>query len=254
VEIEMPAINKQCIVPNKYLHIFPRGGFKQMFAGLPNPDNSVTAAWYAPQTGTNSFNDIYSMGSARFFDKHFPVATQLVPDFIEQFDARKPSQLSEVRMKKTWHYKNFVIVGDAAHAVTPFYGQGMNFSMWLALKLNKLLRTMPTLESALDAFDLFMADANRLADWSQQNFDEMSTTNSPQLQLRKDIEAELEINYPKFASMHTKVCFRDIEYADIEKQMGVADGIFEDVLKLPNVYTNWKTTLFPKIVSMMVPA
>ena len=239
-------------VPPNYLHIWPRG--QQMFAALPNPGGTLTGAVYAPQSGTMSFNDIYSVGSRRFFEENFSTLLKFIPNLIEQFDAGKPSQLSEVRLSK-WHFENFVIVGDAAHALVPFLGQGMNFSMYLALKLFGLLKEHSTTEAALNEFEKYRSDANLLANWSEKNFHEMSGTHNPELQLRKEIEEQLEINFPKFASFHTKACFREgLDYADIEKQTLESDVVFTNVLKLPNVFTDWKTTLWPQIVSMMVPA
>ncbi|MEE9207444.1 MAG: NAD(P)/FAD-dependent oxidoreductase, partial [Gemmatimonadota bacterium] len=109
------------------LHIWPRGGF--MMIALPNADGSYTCTLFAPFEGENSFASIASDGDVRaYFDAHFPDATPHLLTLIRDFRENPTSSLMTVRCGP-WHQEGCVcLIGDAAHAVVPFYGQGMNAS------------------------------------------------------------------------------------------------------------------------------
>src|SRR5688572_14688233 len=106
------------------LHIWPRESF--MLIALPNPDGSFTCTLFFPFEGELSFNSIQSDKSVwSFFNKNFPDALKLMPDLVNDFKANTTSSL--VTMKcYPWARNKSLLIGDAAHAIVPFYGQGMN--------------------------------------------------------------------------------------------------------------------------------
>ena len=250
-EIEFLATDGKYSIPENYLHIWPKGTC--MLIGLPNPDCTFTGGIFASIVGKDSFTDIdVSVGAFEFFSKNFKTALNIVPDLLEQYNSKQYSRLSEVRCDN-WSWGNMVLVGDAAHAVTPFLGQGMNFGMILLIRLCNLLATHPV-EKALAEYQGFKAEADLLAQWSLDNFYEMSGTNNPKLQLRKEIETYLEEKFPgQFFGHHSMICFEDMSYLDIAVEDERQDEEFEQLYAIPNLAQDWqKPDLLKKVIGSML--
>lgn len=251
IEIDFPASETgDYILPKGHLHIWPLGS--TMLIALPNPDGTFTGGLFAPFEGENSFDSIMENGVEKFYKENFPYITQLVPNIVTQHEKGKMSGLSEIRYDK-WHHGNMVLVGDAAHAVTPFLGQGMNFGMYLCGKFCDLLETN-TVENAINLYERFHTEANLLADWSLGNFEEMANTDNLNLNLRKKIEARLEKECNEFASFHSMVCFRNTDYPVIRDLTEKQNVAFTKVLQLPNVNQCWETELWEEIKNLMLVA
>ena len=116
--------NGEFMLDKNSLHIWPRGEF--MMIALPNLDGSFTCTLFLPFEGELAFDDLNNEKQVKaYFDNYFPDAVQLMPSLIQDFFKNPTSALVTVRCYP-WHYENAVLLGDAAHAVVPFFGQGMN--------------------------------------------------------------------------------------------------------------------------------
>ena len=124
------------------LHIWPRRSF--MMIALQNPDGSFTCTLFWQKTGPKSFDTVKSDDDLRrFFDEEFPDAVGLMPRLLEEFQTNPTGSLVTIRCAP-WNYRDkAVLVGDAAHAVVPFYGQGMNAAFEDCVVLDECLEASP---------------------------------------------------------------------------------------------------------------
>ena len=198
------------------LHIWPRGEF--MLIALPNTDGSFTATLFLPQHGEPSFESLSADGVANFFATQFPDAVELIPDLTEQFARNEVGVLGTVRCKP-WHAGRCLLIGDAAHAIVPFHGQGMNAAFEDVAELDVLLARdgtpdWPTLFAEFEQRRTSNTDA--IAEMALENYQEMrSDVRDPDFALRRTVALELERRHPgKFASRYSMVMFRpDVPYS-----------------------------------------
>ncbi|MDE0957672.1 MAG: NAD(P)/FAD-dependent oxidoreductase [Planctomycetota bacterium] len=155
------------------LHIWPRNTF--MMIALPNDDGSFTGTCFWPLDGQYSFDQLKDPEQVRgFFQKWFPDVPDLVPDLEEQFLAAQPSSLVTIRCRP-WVVGNTVLIGDAAHAVVPFYGQGMNAGFEDVRILCECLEAHPgNQKAALESYEELRIDnGHAIASLALDNFHEM---------------------------------------------------------------------------------
>jgi len=202
------------------LHIWPRGSF--MLIALPNLDGSYTVTLFYPAEGKESFRTLDSGEKADdFFRKNFPDALQLIPDLSRQFFANPTGDLLTVKCNP-WHYKgNAVILGDAAHAVVPFYGQGMNAAFEDCFELDACIaKHGDDWETVYSEFNKNrVANGHAIADMAIENYFEMRdhVGNSAWL-LRKQVEHLLEQKFPgHYISRYEMISFTRIPYADAQR-------------------------------------
>ena len=199
------------------LHIWPRKDF--MLIALPNLDGSFTVTLFLDfKYGTYNFKDLdTSEKVTEFFLKEFPDALQLMPNLTDDFFKNPISPLGTVRCSP-WNYKgNTLLMGDAAHAIVPFYGQGMNASFEDVTVFDSILDR--SLDSWEDVFETFererKKDTDAIADLALDNFNEMKEHVANDIfRIKRDIEMILEKEFPKrYASKYSMVTFReDIGY------------------------------------------
>jgi kynurenine 3-monooxygenase len=222
------------IDPNA-LHIWPRGGF--MLIALPNLDGSFTVTLFLPNEGDPGFDRLDTPGRVReFFVSYFPDAADLIPDLEVAFFENPTGPLGTVRAAPWYLEDRLCLLGDAAHAVVPFHGQGMNAAFEDCLELDACLE-----ESGEDwapalgrFFERRKPDADAIADMAIENYTEMrASVVDPRFLLRKELAFELERRQPdRFVPRYSMVMFRDdIGYAQARARGQVQLKIMEAAME-----------------------
>jgi kynurenine 3-monooxygenase len=224
-----PDLHGQFRMDNRALHIWPRGEF--MLIALPNPDATFTLTLFLPNSGPESFASLRTRGAVQdFFTRYFPDAWEMIPDLVDQFLANPLGHLSTIRCSP-WHYRDAaLLLGDAAHAIVPFHGQGMNCGFEDTVALDECLAESPG--DWEEAFQRFFAlrkpNADAIADMALENYVEMrSTVRDPKFALKKELSFALEDRFsPRFIPRYSMVMFHTMPYA----QAQVRGAIQEDIL------------------------
>jgi len=193
------------------LHIWPRGDF--MVIALPNLDGSFTVTLFLSfDQGEYNFNNLTTPEIVtEFFSKEFPDALELMPNLVDDFFENPTAPLGTVKCAP-WHYKgNTLLMGDAAHAIVPFYGQGMNASFEDVVEFDKVLdQNLENWEAVFETYETTRKkDTDAIADLAIDNFHEMkSHVANPIFQEKRKIEMALEKNFPNdYSSKYSLVTF-----------------------------------------------
>jgi len=219
VEIEVPPgpDGDYQMEPNG-LHIWPHTDF--MLIALPNPTKDFTATLFlAAKAAGPSFKALGSASEIKsFFEEHFADFSAMVPDIVEQFIDAPLGRLGTIRTTG-WSYEDqAVLVGDSAHGIVPFHGQGMNLALESASALDRFMQEQPDdLEAAFRAFeDDRRDDANAIADMALENYIEMrDKVNDPDYVLKRQLALALGDRAPEyFRPRYNMVMFSAIPYAD----------------------------------------
>ncbi len=233
------------------LHIWPRDSF--MMIALPNPDGSFTCTLFFPFTGSVSFDHLKSDKEITdFFQQIFPDAKVLMPDFLVDFHQNPISSLVTVRCFP-WVKNKTLLIGDAAHAIVPFFGQGMNAGFEDCRVLNQLLDQHDDdwNKVLLEFQEVRKPDADAIAKLALDNFIEMrDLVANPDFLLRKKIEAKLHELFPdKWVPLYSMVTFYDhIRYSDAYATGQTQKRIMDDVMQSEGIESNWQALDFEKIV------
>jgi kynurenine 3-monooxygenase len=209
------------------LHIWPRKSF--MMIALPNPDGSFTCTLFWEFEGPRSFATTKTDDDVRdFFREEFPDAVPLMPTLLEDFKQNPTSSLVTIRCAP-WFYKNVALLGDAAHAVVPFYGQGMNAAFEDCVVLDECLAEFPDNQERAFAeyFARRKANTDALADLAVENFIEMrDKTASKTFRAKKKLDHFLEAVLPGvYLPLYTMVTFTRIPYAEAARRARRQDVI-----------------------------
>jgi kynurenine 3-monooxygenase len=210
------------------LHIWPRKSF--MMIALPNPDGSFTCTLFWEFEGRRSFATTKTNDDVRqFFEEEFPDALPLMPTLSEDFRNNPTGSLVTIRCAP-WFYRDKVcLVGDAAHAVVPFYGQGMNAAFEDCVVLDECLEQSPGNREAAFAeyFRRRKENADALADLAIGNFIEMrDKTASKTFRAKKKLDHALEAALPGiYLPLYTMVTFTRMPYAKAARRARVQDAI-----------------------------
>ncbi len=224
------------------LHIWPRGNF--MLIALPNPDGSFTCTLFLAFEGKYSFENINGLeGAQAFFKEHFKDALDLMPHFNEEWTENPTSSLVIIRCYPWTKNGKVALMGDASHAIVPFYGQGMNSGFEDCTVLNELmLQHGEDWDTILKEFEQQRKpDADAIADLAMRNFVEMrDLTGNPEFLLRKKIEARFSAKYPeKWMPLYSMVTFSHIRYSEALKEGKRQDAIMAEVMAMPNIEERW---------------
>jgi kynurenine 3-monooxygenase len=215
------------------LHIWPRKSF--MMIALPNPDGSFTCTLFWEFKGPRSFESTRTDDDVRrFFDEEFPDAVPLMPDLLDDFRQNPTGSLVTIRCAP-WFYKDKVaLVGDAAHAVVPFYGQGMNAAFEDCVVLDECLARLPNdrARAFSEYFQQRKENADALADLAVDNFVEMrDRTASRAFRGKKKLDHFLEGALPGiYLPLYAMVTFTRIPYAQAARRARRQDRILYGVL------------------------
>lgn len=215
------------------LHIWPRGG--SMMIALPNRDGSFTCTLFWPYEGEHSFGERGAKGDVRsFFEREYPDAVPLMPTLEADYAANPVGSLVTVR-SWPWQYKGKVcILGDAAHAIVPFYGQGMNCAFEDCLALARCLDdAMGHQERALADFEAQRKpNADAIARMALDNFVEMrDKVGNPAFLYKKRVEQAIHQLHPgTMVPQYNLVSFSTVPYADALARGQELDAIYERVI------------------------
>jgi len=240
-----PGENDKFMMEKNALHIWPRGTF--MMIALPNPDGNFTCTLFIPFEGEKSFASLKTDEQVkRFFDEEFPDAVPLMPTLIQDFKTNPVSSLVTVKCFPWTFDDKIALIGDAAHAIVPFYGQGMNCGFEDCVVLNDLIEkhkeNWPAILSEYQT--LRKPDADAIADLAVGNFIEMrDRTADPKFLLQKKIEAKFSQKYPdKWVPLYSMVTFTPkIRYSTALRQGNKQQDIMDKIMARPDIEAVWES-------------
>ncbi len=209
-----PGPGQNFKIEKNALHIWPRGHF--MMIALPNPDGTFTATLFLPFSGEESFSQLTNEEAVHnFYKKHFPDSLDLLPQLQTEFFENPTGQLYSIKCSP-WHYNDqLLLMGDAAHAIIPFYGQGMNCGFEDVVVFDDLLNQYTDTSELFKQFEQSRKiNADSISDLAEDNFEEMREKVSDKIfQRKRKLEAQLEEKFPEYYSKYALVTFRpDISY------------------------------------------
>ncbi|MEY3385587.1 MAG: hypothetical protein RIR53_398 [Bacteroidota bacterium] len=230
-------------IERNVLHIWPRHSF--MMIGLPNPDGSFTLTLFLAHKGPVSFEQLTTSEQVQaFFEEYFPSAVPLMPTLLEDFATNPESSLVTVRCSPWVVNDRVALIGDAAHAIVPFYGQGMNCGFEDCRILMECIDAYgDDWTSALREYERLRKPAgDAIADLALDNFIEMrDKVAEARFLWRKKIEARIHADYPsKLIPLYTMVTFSsDIPYNEALRIGREQDVLMEQIMALPSVIADW---------------
>jgi len=249
-----PGENGEFLFDPHALHIWPRESF--MLIALPNPNMTFTCTLFLPFEGPVSFSQLSNADAIQtFFEKNFTDAVKLMPSLIEDFRDNATASLVTVRCFP-WVRNRTLLLGDAAHGIVPFFGQGMNAGFEDCRVLNELLdKHDDHWKATLAEFQaLRKPDTDAIAQLALDNFIEMrDLVADADFLLRKKIEAKLYELYPdQWIPLYSMVTFHDdMRYSDAYRVGQQQQKIMEEVMKTPDIATNWTSVNFAEIVKKL---
>jgi len=239
-----PAENGGFLLEKNALHIWPRGNY--MMIALPNIDGSFTCTLFFPFEGEPSFAMLDTKEKVRsFFEKTFTDASPLMPTLEADFFTNPTSSLVTVKCFPWIREDKFALIGDAAHAIVPFFGQGMNCGFEDCAVLNDLIEKHNDNWSAIlpEYQSLRKPDGDAIADLALNNFVEMrDKVADPKFLLQKKIEAAFSKKYPdKWIPLYSQVTFcPQIRYSEALVNGQRQEAIMQQVMALPDIENKWQ--------------
>jgi len=227
-----PGPNEEHRLDPNALHIWPRGGF--MLIALPNPGGDFTLTLFLPNEGDPGFDNLVEPEAVRaFFERYFPDVTPLIANLVDDVINRPLGILGTVRCRH-WHDRgNVLLIGDAAHAVVPFHGQGMNLAFEDCVVFDHIMRTVGgDWQFVFERYEQEqLTNANAIADMALENYIEMrDTVRDPKFALRQQLAFELERRLPDyFIPRYSMVMFHaDIPYAVAQQRGDIQRRLLEE--------------------------
>ena len=223
-------------------HIWPRGNF--MFIAMPNLDGSFTCTLFMPFEGEVSFESIKTKEEAQhFFKVNFPSVDQEIENLAEDFFKNPTSAMVTMKCYPWTYWDKVALVGDSAHAIVPFYGQGMNAGFEDIYILNEIIKKHgDDWESIFQEYQKERKpNADAIAELSYRNFVEMSSkTADPRFLLQKKIEKRFAKKHPdKWIPLYSRVTFSDRPYSEALAIGDQQEKIMQHVMELPNIEDKW---------------
>ena len=223
-------------------HIWPRGRF--MFIAMPNLDGSFTCTLFLPFEGDISFESIKTEKDAKdFFNTHFPSVSMEIENLAKDFFQNPTSALVTMKCYPWTYWDKVALVGDAAHAVVPFYGQGMNAGFEDIYELYHIINKHG--DNWEEIFTEYQEsrkpNADAIAELSYRNFMEMSAkTADPKFLLQKKIEKHFSEKHPdKWIPVYWRVTFSDRPYSEALSIGDAQEAIMKKIMKLEGIEEIW---------------
>ena len=211
------------------LHIWPRGGY--MCIALPNTEKTFTVTLFLPATGNPGFDTIRDPAQARaFFAEVFPDALDKIADFDYDWQHNPESALATLTLD-TWHHGDrIVLIGDAAHAMVPFHGQGMNCAFEDCLALVDAIESEDDWTAAISTYEAARREnADAIQSMALENYVEMrDKVDDRRFLLERALERELAVRHPeRFIPRYSMVSFRRVPYAVAFRRGNIQRGILQ---------------------------
>jgi kynurenine 3-monooxygenase len=226
-EFTIPPSDSWVLDPNS-LHIWPRRKF--MLIALPNTDKSFTCTLFLSLKGEESFESIVDWNA--FFKANFGDILHLMPDVQEQAQIHPTGMLTMVHCSSWCDGDKTLLLGDAAHAIVPFYGQGMNAGFE---DVRLFMENWHDRKSSMQLFtSIRKADTDAIAQLALYNFVEMrDTVSSPNHLRKKELDFALaELLGKKWEPVYTLVSFTDTPYHQALEKLQIQNKILEEILHL----------------------
>lgn len=254
-ELRIPAgENSEYLMDPNALHIWPRESY--MLIALPNPDKTFTCTLFLPFDGPASFDHLDSPEAINhFFETNFADALPMMPSLIEDFRDNATASLVTIHCYP-WVKNKTLLIGDAAHGIVPFFGQGMNAGFEDCHVLNELLdKHEDKWKKVLPAFqELRKPDADAIAQLALDNFVEMRDLVADKtFLLRKKIENKLHELFPdKWIPLYSMVTFHEnLRYSEALAVGLKQKAIMDEVLQTPDIHLKWESMDFKKIIERL---
>ncbi len=236
-----PAEDGGYRIEKNALHIWPRGRF--MVIALPNLDGSFTVTMFHPFEGEEGFHALDSRDKVlSFFQKYFPDLIPHAPTLLEDYFANPVGTLGTIKCYPWQAWGKTLIMGDAAHAIVPFYGQGMNASFEDVFVFDRVLEQHAgDWTKVFETFqDLRVQNTNAIADLAIDNFYEMQDKVADPVFIKKrKLEMQLEQQFPEYYSKYSLVTFKEnISYQEAMERGRKQDKILMEICRKeenPNV-------------------
>ncbi len=224
-------------ISKEALHIWPRKRF--MLIALPNLDGSFTCTLFIDFEGPNSFEKLQSKEEVEtFFNHYFPDVVPLIPNLAEDYFEFPESSLVTIKCSP-WNKGNVILLGDASHAIVPFYGQGMNSGFEDCTILNELIDEYKEDWSKIpSAFsDTRKPNADAISDLAMRNFIEMrDSVADEQFLLRKAVEKQMTKHFPDdYMPLYSMVTFSQKPYSEALNTGKKQDILFKEILSIDNI-------------------
>lgn len=236
-----PAAGGAHRIDPKALHIWPRGNF--MLIALPNADGSFTCTLFLPFEGEVSFEHLTSNDAVLdFFQRYFPDAVPLMPTLLEDFWENPTASLVTTQCYPWQWQGRILLIGDSAHAIVPFYGQGMNAGFEDCTILDTMYdeyggdwsRIIP------DFSRHRKKDGDAILELALRNFIEMrDLVGDSKFLLRKKIAARLHERHPEFLPVYSMVSFSNTPYHIALREDDRQNAMFAEILAIPGIEEKW---------------
>ncbi|MDQ3395166.1 MAG: FAD-dependent monooxygenase [Bacteroidota bacterium] len=247
-----PTPQNEFALKENALHIWPRRQF--MLIALPNPDKTFTCTLFFPLKGEISFESLDTNEKVyQFFKETFPDVMPLMPDFLNNYFKNPTSSLVTINCFP-WSVKGkAVLIGDAAHGILPFFGQGMNSGFEDCRIFDALIGDHEgKWDIILEEFqNIRKPNTDAIGELALQNFVEMrDLVADPKFLLRKKIEARLHQMFPlEWIPLYSMVTFSDMPYSSAKALGAIQESTMDKVMEIPDIEDNWENLDYQGIIN-----
>jgi kynurenine 3-monooxygenase len=238
-------------------HVWPRGRF--MLTAFPLLGGSSTCTFIMPFEGEVSFQSVATAGEARrLFEREFPDALAMMPHLDTEYASHPTCSLLTMRCYPWVHSGRIAFIGDAAHAMVPFFGQGMNAGFEDCQVLDDCLeRHGNAWGPAIDEYQrLRKPNCDAVTDLSLRHFRELSDrVGDPLFALEKKLEQRIHRRHPdRFIPLYTRVAFTHMPYADALAASDRQRALLDEILRMPDIEARWEDPAVDAAIDRLVAA